>query len=74
MTRNDIVAAPRPGEQSAVMRHRRLRQIVAAVLVVAGGALLLLAPSAGPGLVAFALGMLIEVVGLALERRDRGAK
>jgi drug/metabolite transporter (DMT)-like permease len=56
------------------MRSHRLRQAVAALLVVMGVALLLLAPSAGPGLVAFALGVLIEAVGLALERRDPRAR
>jgi len=56
------------------MRHRRLRQAVAAVLVVIGGTLLLLAPSVGPGLLAFAIGVVIEVVGIALERRDHRAK
>jgi len=51
-------------------RYRRIRRVVAVALLVAGAALLLLSPSVGPGLVAFALGLLLEVVGIALERRD----
>ncbi|MDH5538465.1 MAG: hypothetical protein OEY03_03575 [Rhizobacter sp.] len=49
---------------------RRVRQGLAAVLVVAGAALMLLSPSVGPGLIAFACGIGLELVGRVLERRD----
>jgi hypothetical protein len=49
--------------------HRRARRVVAVVLMVAGGALMALSPDVGAGLAAFALGLLLELVGLALEHR-----
>ena len=48
--------------------NRRVRRGIAAVLIVAGGALMLLSPSVGPGLIAFACGVLLELVGLVVER------
>ena len=55
-----------------MIRNRRTRRIAEAVLMVLGGALLLLAPSVHFGLIAFALGIVLELVGLALERRGPG--
>lgn len=55
-----------------MIRNRRVRRAVALVLIVAGGLLMWLSTSVGPGLVAFGLGVLLEVVGLALEHRDPG--
>lgn len=52
-----------------MIRNRRLRRAIAAVLIVLGGGLMLLAPSVGPGLLAFGCGVLLELVGLAMERR-----
>jgi hypothetical protein len=49
--------------------HRRARRVVAVVLMVVGGALMALSPDVGAGLAAFALGLLLELVGLALEHR-----
>jgi hypothetical protein len=55
----------------APTRSRRLRRTIAAILVVAGAALLLMAPTEERlGLIAFALGVLLEGVGLVLDRRD----
>jgi hypothetical protein len=53
-----------------MMRRRKLRQGIAAVLVVAGAALMLLSPSVGPGLLAFGCGVVLELVGQVLERRN----
>lgn len=55
-----------------MIRNRRNRRIAEAVLMALGGALLLLAPSVHFGLIAFALGIVLELVGLALERRGPG--
>lgn len=52
-----------------MIRNRRGRRAVALGLIIAGGLLMWLSTSVGPGLVAFGLGVLLEVVGLALERR-----
>jgi hypothetical protein len=42
---------------------------VAVALMVTGVALMLLSPSVGPGLAAFGLGLLLELVGIALDHR-----
>lgn len=52
-----------------MIRNRPLRRAAALVLIVAGGLLMWLSTSVGPGLVAFGLGVLLEAVGMALERR-----
>jgi hypothetical protein len=56
----------------AMLRNRGLRRAVAVVLLLIGGLLMLFAPSVQIGLLAFALGVVLELAGLALERRDRG--
>ena len=53
-----------------MMRNRRVRRVIALGLILLGAMLLWLAPSVQPGLVAFALGVVLELVGLALERGD----
>lgn len=55
-----------------MIRSRRFRRPLALVLIVAGGLLMWLSTSVGPGLVAFGLGVLLEAVGLALEHRGPG--
>lgn len=52
-----------------MIRNRRLRRSLALGLIVAGAVLLLLAPSAHYGLIAFALGVVLELAGIAIERR-----
>ena len=52
-----------------MIRNRRVRRGIEAGLMALGGALLLLAPSVHYGLIAFALGIALELAGLALERR-----
>lgn len=54
-----------------MLRNRRLRRSVALVLLVLGGLLMLFSPSVRLGLLAFALGVVFELAGLALERNDR---
>jgi hypothetical protein len=53
-----------------MIRNRRIRRRFAGVLIGVGLLLLVLAPSAGAGLGFFALGIVLELVGLALEHRD----
>ena len=50
--------------------RRRTRRIIGAVLIVLGAALMLLAPETVGGVALFALAVLLEFVGLVLERRD----
>lgn len=53
-----------------MIRNRRIRRSTAGALIGAGVLLMALSPSVGAGLVCFALGVVLELVGLALERRD----
>lgn len=55
-----------------MIRNRPIRRTAEGLLMALGGALLLLAPSVHYGLVAFALGIALELGGLALERRGSG--
>jgi hypothetical protein len=52
-----------------MIRRRRLRRSVALALVALGIVLLLLAPSVHYGLIAFALGVVLELAGIAIERQ-----
>ena len=51
------------------MFSKRSRRVLAIFLVVLGGVLLFLAPEMWAGLVLLALGVVIELAGIALERR-----
>ena len=50
-----------------MIRNRPARRTVALVLVVLGGLLMMLAPPIWIGAIPLALGILLEVVGIALE-------
>jgi hypothetical protein len=52
-----------------VIRQGRLRRALAGALVVAGAVLMLLSPPVTLGLLPFALGVVLELLGLAIERR-----
>ena len=52
-----------------MLRNRRSRRVLALFLVVLGGLLMYLAPEVWGGLAVLALGVVIELVGIALERR-----
>jgi hypothetical protein len=62
-------AAGRHAQTLPMIRNRRLRRSLALGLIAAGAVLLLLAPSAHYGLIAFALGVVLELAGIAIERR-----
>ena len=62
------VVGPDP-EIQQMIRNRRTRRLAAAALIGAGAVLLLLAPSVHYGLVAFGLGVAIELAGIVIERR-----
>lgn len=51
--------------------YSKLRRVIAVMLLVAGAALLLLSTEVGAGLLAFGLGVALELTGLALDRRGR---
>lgn len=52
-----------------MLRKRRSRRTLAMILVVLGGVLMALAPEIWAGLVVLALGVAIELAGIALERQ-----
>jgi len=52
-----------------MLRKRRSRRVLATILVVLGGVLMLLAPEIWAGLIVLALGVVIELAGIALERK-----
>jgi len=52
-----------------MLRKRRSRRVLALFLVVLGGLLIYLTPAMRAGLVVLAVGVLVELAGIALERR-----
>jgi hypothetical protein len=52
-----------------MIHHRRGCRILALCLMLVGGLLMLFSTSVGPGLASFSLGVMLEVVGLMLDRR-----
>jgi uncharacterized membrane protein HdeD (DUF308 family) len=52
-----------------MLSKRRSRRVLAGFLVVLGGLLIFLAPEMWAGLVLLALGVVIELAGIALERK-----
>ena len=63
-----------------MLRRKKLRRLIGAILVVAGALLMLLAPEStfgvrsGTGLLLLAAGIVLELAGIALERRSPGGK
>ena len=53
-----------------MLRNRRYRRIAAVALAVIGALLMLFSPSTEIGLLAFALGVALELAGLAIEHRE----
>ena len=52
-----------------MIRNPRIRRTGAVILVVLGAVLMFLAPEVWQGAVLLALGIVLELVGIALERR-----
>lgn len=52
-----------------MLRKQRSRRVLAMFLVVLGGVLMYLAPEIWAGLVVLALGVVVELAGIALEHR-----
>lgn len=56
-------------EEPLVLRKRRTRRVLAAALVMLGGVLMALAPEIWAGLLVLALGVAVELAGIALEHK-----
>ena len=52
-----------------MLRKRRTRRVLAIGLVVLGGVLMALAPEMWVGVIVLALGVVLELAGIALERK-----
>lgn len=52
-----------------MLRKQRSRRVLAGILVLLGGVLMFLAPEMWVGLILLALGVVIELAGIALERK-----
>ena len=62
-----------------MLRRTKLRRSVGVVLVIAGALLMWLAPEttfvrSGAGIILLATGIVLELIGIALERRDEQRK
>ena len=55
-----------------MIRNKRLRRAAAVALIAAGGVLMWLSPQTLAGVALLALGMVLEVAGIWLERRREG--
>ena len=53
-----------------MIRKKLARRVVALGLIVIGAVLILLAPPVWVGAIPLALGLLLEVIGITLERND----
>lgn len=58
---------------AALIKHKRLRRVTGAVLVVLGAVLIWLAPDVLAGAILVAAGVALEIVGITLEHR-RGTR
>jgi len=54
---------------TSMLKKRRSRRVVAGLLIVLGGVLMYLAPEIWAGLAVLALGVVVELAGISLERR-----
>ena len=52
-----------------MIKNRRTRRISAAIMMVLGAVMMFLAPEVWQGAVLFALGLVLELLGIALERK-----
>jgi hypothetical protein len=62
-----------------MLRQTKLRRTVGGILILTGGLLMWLAPEtafvrSGAGLMLLAAGIVLELIGIALERRDQRRK
>lgn len=54
-----------------MIKNRRTRRTTAAIIMVLGGVLMFLAPEVWQGALLFAMGVVLELFGIALERKDK---
>jgi membrane-bound ClpP family serine protease len=54
-----------------MIRNRRVRRTSAIIMMVLGAVMMFLAPGVWQGAVLFVLGMILELLGIALERNNK---
>lgn len=54
-----------------MIKNPRTRRISAVILVVLGAMLMILAPQAWPGALVLGLGVVLELVGISLEHKEK---
>jgi uncharacterized membrane protein YccC len=54
-----------------MIKNTRIRRVSAAIMVVLGAVLMLLAPEAWPGALLLVLGVVLELFGIALEHKAK---
>jgi len=52
-----------------MIKNQRIRRTIAAIMIVLGAILMLLAPEVWPGALLFVSGIVLELAGIALERK-----
>jgi len=52
-----------------MIKNQRIRRTIAAIMIVLGAILMFLASELWPGALLFALGIILELAGIALERK-----
>ena len=79
-SRVDCILAVLQRLQAPVITRTKLRRAIGAVLVIAGAVLMWMAPGptftslSGAGLALLLAGIVLELVGIALERRDENRR
>jgi hypothetical protein len=54
-----------------MIKNQRIRRAIAVAMVVLGAALMLLAPEAWPGALLLVVGVVLELLGIALEHKAK---
>jgi membrane-bound ClpP family serine protease len=54
-----------------MMKNQRIRRTIAAIMIVLGAVLMLLAAEAWPGALLFVSGIVLELAGIAMERKAK---
>ena len=54
-----------------MIKNRKIRRAIAAILMVLGAILMFLAPEVLQGTLLFALGVALELMGIAVEHKDK---
>ncbi len=56
-------------QKTKMIKNQRIRRTIAAIMIVLGAILMLLAPEVWPGALLFVSGIVLELAGIALERK-----